>query len=193
MIKRAKLVAKLLLIVFAGAVMASAEAKGKVPIGSDQVAEAIRAAGVHVNSSQIELLSSVVASKANPKLKVVSLAPMDGNLVQARVRCENNSVCLPFYVLIHCEEGTEAKTAMASWEHATVSATHRLTKEETLVHTGKAATLLFEGNNMRMSLPVVALQNGARGQRVRVMSKDRKKIYVALVSGEAQVHAEWGN
>ena len=52
-----------------------------------------------------------------------------------------------------------------------------------MVHNGKDATLVFEGQNMRMIMPVLCLQNGVRGQRIRVISKDRKKVFLALVTG----------
>ena len=193
MIQKTKFAAAMLLVVCVGASLCTATAKGRVPIGAGQIADAITAAGVRVTPSQIELLSSVFAAKANPKLKVVGLTPLDGGLVQARMQCENASICLPFYVLVHWQENSEAKTAMSSWQNSIVTSPHRLSKVEILVHTGKSAIMVFEGNNMRMSLPVVCLQDGGRGQRVRVMNKDTKKIYVARVSGEGQVLAGWGN
>ena len=38
-----------------------------------------------------------------------------------------------------------------------------------------------------MTLPVLCLQSGGRGQRVRVISKETKKRYVAQVTGPGVV------
>ena len=44
-----------------------------------------------------------------------------------------------------------------------------------LVRSGRTATLMFEGEYIHMTLPVLCLQNGGRGQQVRVISKDTKR------------------
>jgi hypothetical protein len=132
---------------------------------------------------EIEPLCTVTAARLNPRLKLVSVEPLDGNSVKARLQCERTSICLPFYVVLRWQTRDGLRDSMSSWQARTVTGKRRLQPAEMLVRSGKAATLVFEGQNMRMTLPVTCLQNGARGMRVRVISQDRKKIYLARVTG----------
>ena len=46
---------------------------------------------------------------------------------------------------------------------------------------------MLAGEYIHMTLPVLCLQNGGRGQQVRVINKDTKKRYVARVTGPGVV------
>ena len=46
---------------------------------------------------------------------------------------------------------------------------------------------MLDGEYIHMTLPVLCLQNGGRGQQVRVISKETKKRYVARVTGPGVV------
>ena len=97
------------------------------------------------------------------------------------MRCERTSVCLPFLVLL--QRDTNRNDDAFSGVQA------RATKRDLLVRTGKKATMVLEAGSMRMTLPVVSLQNGTRGDVVRVISGDRKRIFTARVTGLALVTA----
>ena len=43
--------------------------------------------------------------------------------------------------------------------------------------------MVFEGDLIRMTLPVMCLQSGGQGQRVRVINRETKKTYLARVTG----------
>ena len=43
---------------------------------------------------------------------------------------------------------------------------------------GKTAVMVFEGEFIRMTLPVMCLQSGGQGQRVRVINRETKKTYL---------------
>jgi flagella basal body P-ring formation protein FlgA len=55
--------------------------------------------------------------------------------------------------------------------------------ENMLVRSGKVAVLVIEGDFLRMTFPVMCLQNGSLGQLVRVLNKETKKTYLAHVTG----------
>src|SRR6266849_4736445 len=55
------------------------------------------------------------------------------------------------------------------------------------VRSGKVAVLVFEGEFIRMTLPVLCLQSGGRGQRVRVVNRETKRTYLARVTGPGVV------
>ncbi len=182
---RGALLAALLAVVPGALPIGAAERPSRLAITAEQIAEALRASGVRATTQEIEPLCTVTAAKLNPRLKVVSVEPLDGISVKARLQCERTSICLPFYVVLRWQTRDGLRESMSAWRP---SAGARHTQpEEMLVRTGNPATLVFEGRNMRMTLPVTCLQNGARGQRVRVISKDRKKIYMARVTGLGMV------
>jgi len=163
----------------------AAERPSRLVITVEQIAEALRASGVRATTQEIEPLCTVTAAQVNPRLKVVKVEPFDGNSVKVRLQCERTSICLPFYVVLRWQTHDGLRDSMSSWQQA--AGQRRVKPEEILVRSGNSATLVFESPNMRMTLPVTCLQNGARGQRVRVISKDRKKIYMARVTGPGLV------
>lgn len=154
------------------------DADARVPITSVQVASALAASGLRVTAEQVEFLTPIAASKSNPRLSSSKIASLNPSTTKARLQCERTDVCLPFYVLIHWPESETATQAMNNLPQA-----RHILLEPLMVHNGKDATLTFEGQHMRMTMPVRCLQNGVRGQHVRVISKDRKKVFLARVTG----------
>jgi len=155
-----------------GTVPAHAERTAITPV---HITGALSTAGLNVTSDQIESLSPMTSSEPNPKLSATKVEALDANTTKVRLQCERTDVCLPFYVLVHWPEGTK--------QDSKNTVQPRILLEPLMVHNGKNATLVFEGQNMRMIMPVLCLQNGVRGQRIRVISKDRKKVFLARVTG----------
>ena len=50
-----------------------------------------------------------------------------------------------------------------------------------VIRGGDHATLILESPDFRMRFPVICLQSGVRGQRVRVASPDHKQFYEAEI------------
>ena len=50
-----------------------------------------------------------------------------------------------------------------------------------LMRDGDHATLVFENAAIRISLPVICLQSGSRGQKVRVVSADHKRYFTGEI------------
>lgn len=155
-----------------------AHADARMIITPAQMTTAMTISGLHVDAEQLQTLSIMTATQANPKLAVTKIESLDANTTKVRLQCEHTDVCLPFYVLVHWPEADKAKEALS----ANAAHTHILL-EPLMVRNGKDATLIFEGQTMRMTMPVRCLQNGVRGQHIRVISKDRKKVFLARVTG----------
>jgi flagella basal body P-ring formation protein FlgA len=49
------------------------------------------------------------------------------------------------------------------------------------MHDGDPATLVFDNSRLRISLPVICLQSGSRGQTIRVESRDHKRFFKAKI------------
>jgi hypothetical protein len=155
-----------------------AHADARTVITPLQMTAALTTSGLHVTSEQLQPLSIMTATQANPKLTATKIESLDANTTKVRLQCERTDVCLPFYVLVHWPEAGKAKEALSG------TASHaRILLEPLMVRNGKDATLIFEGQNMRMTMPVRCLQNGVRGQHIRVITKDRKKVFLARVTG----------
>jgi len=151
----------------------------RMAITTAHMTAALMTAGVRVTPDQLQPLSLMTATQSNPRLTAAKIESLDANTTKVRMQCERTDVCLPFYVLIHWPEADQAKQAL---KDGPIRSRHLLL-EPLMVRNGKDATLIFEGQNMRMTMPVLCLQNGVRGQHIRVISKDRKKIFLGRVTG----------
>ncbi len=154
----------------------------RTAITREQIASALLMNGINVTHDQVERLSEITASGSGaPRLQVVSVQPQDANTANVRLKCSSTSVCLPFYVLLHWQDPEEATSSLPKWQKRDPSREERLAPDEMLVRSGKTATLVLASSNTRITMPVLCLQNGARGQSVRVMNKDSKRVYLAKV------------
>jgi len=176
-------------VAFAGLLLAGAKVSvraddhPRTPIRREWIVGALISSGVQIEPGQLEALSSVTAAVPNPRLRVVSVEVLDGESDRARLQCERTDTCLPFYVVVHWGQPGNAQGA-GSGRHGIGLG---LRPEDVLVRSGKAAVLVFEGEHVHMTLPVLCLQNGGRGQRVRVINKENKKVYLARVTGPGVV------
>jgi len=150
-----------------------AAGNSRTPISREQILSVLATSGIHITPDQIEQLSNVTATEAKPRLKVVSIDVLDGESDKVRLQCEQASSCLPFFVLLHWGQSGRQGGKTAQPAHQ---------PENILVRSGKAAVLVFEGDFLRMTLPVMCLQNGWLGQQVRVLNKETKKTYWARVT-----------
>ena len=144
-------------------------------ISARQVADAMAAAGIDVNASQIELLPGP-STQENASLRVVSVSDRATGAMKVKLRCLNNQECLPFYVLVHGGSGMKLRDAQGR-ESAAAAAS----SVQNVVRGGDHATLFLESADSRMSLPVICLQSGVRGQTIQVASPDHRHMFNAEV------------
>ena len=159
-----------------GGLVASARAadNSRTAISRERILNVLDSSGIHITPDQMEQLSSVTAAEPQPRLKVVSVDVLDGEFDKVRLRCEQASSCLPFFVLLHW--GQPGRQNARTMQPAS-------RPENMLVRSGKVAVLVIEGDFLRMTFPVMCLQNGSLGQLVRVLNKETKKTYLAHVTG----------
>jgi hypothetical protein len=157
------------------------ESNARWPISSQRVAEAMLAAGVPVIAAQVKLLSRVTAIGPDSGLEVINLAKWSEDRLRVELRCHDPRVCLPFYVLV--QGGTAAMS-----EAMSVPVTggprrdlFRISRKQILVRNGDHATLMFEDHTVRITMPVICLQNGDRDETIRVASTDRKQFFKARI------------
>ncbi len=170
-------------LLVAANVCVGADEHPRTPISLEWITEALISSGVQIEPDQLEALSSVTATVPHPRLRVVSVEVLDGESDRARLQCERTDTCLPFYVIVHWGQPGDVPGA-ASAGRAKGRAPR---PEDVMVRSGRAAVLVFEGEHVHMTLPVLCLQSGGRGQRVRVINKENKKVYLARVTGPGVV------
>jgi hypothetical protein len=145
-----------------------------------RVADAISAAGAPISPEQVEFLDRVRAT-SEAKFVVTGAENQNRDAVTVRLRCQSSRECVPFYVLVHGANVARSLGYGGAKVPAMSSAGPAGAEKLRVVKGGDRATLILEGTAMRIVMPVICLQNGARGQTIRVSSRDHKKTYLAEV------------
>lgn len=157
----------------------------RIPISREAILSALHYSGIGIAPTQMEQLSGVTAAEPSPLLRVISIDMLDGESDKVLLRCEHPNTCLPFYVLVHWgQPGDESAGRSGRLGANSISATPT---QKLLVRSGRFVILMLDGEYIHMTMPVLCLQNGGRGQQVRVISKTTKKRYVARVTGPGVV------
>lgn len=99
--------------------------------------------------------------------------------MMVRLECESPEECVPFFVglAVNGQEWELFNTAAAELPPLA----GRSPFKSYVVHAGARATLLLDGEHVHIRIPVICLENGAAGQKVRVTGRDRKQVYTAEV------------
>lgn len=158
---------------------AAAQPEARFAISLQRVAAALTSAGVPATSGQVKFLSPVSSITENSDLDVVNVSTWTDNRTKVELRCHDHRACLPFYVLL-----SQAGTAEARGTHSTIAAANPgpgspipVSAAQMLIRNGDPATLVFEGTALRITMPVICLEAGSRGQKIRVVSTDHKRFF----------------
>jgi hypothetical protein len=141
-----------------------------------KIVEALASAGISVLQIQIEILSGAASLRESARVRMVKMTQASPGTIRVKLRCQDNRECLPFYVLVHGVEGLEARALGLGVMPAVLPR-----PPQNVVRGGDHAILILETSDSRLSFPVICLQNGARGQTVRVTSTDHARFYEAEV------------
>jgi len=158
------------------------ESSARFPISAERVAQAIVTAGVPVRAAQVRFLAQINSLGPDPGLQVINLAKWSGDTWKVELRCSDPRVCLPFYVLV--QAGAAGAFDGISTQRGGPPARRNASlfrRKQMLMRNGDRATLVFENPSVRISMPVICLENGNRGQRIRVVSTDHKRFFKAEI------------
>jgi hypothetical protein len=171
-----------------------ADDNARTSISREAILGALNSSGIGIVPGQMEQLSAMTSAEANPQLRVVSVEVLDADSDKVLLRCEHSRACLPFYVLVHwAKPGDKSATypgrpgQAQSASQGAGQASSSQPAEDWLVRSGKFVMLMLDGEYVHMILPVLCLENGGRGQQVRVISKSTKRRYLARVTGPGLV------
>jgi hypothetical protein len=168
---------RLVVLSFMPLVVAAGETIGqaRVAISPQRVADAIASAGLVADRTQVEFLSEVSGADRS-SLRVVSISHTTSGIVSVKLRCRENRECLPFYVLLH-------NSNLAVPSYSASGGRPESARSVPDIRVGDRATLILENADLRIRIPVVCMQNGMRGQRIRVASKGRPGSFEGEVIG----------
>ncbi len=148
----------------------------RTAISAQRVADAMMSAGITANPNQIELLSGTSSARESTSVRVVSVSNSTFGVVKVKLRCQDNLDCLPFYVLVHGLDEVKVGSTRTRAVPVVVASL-----PQNVIRGGDHATLIIETPDSRMTFPVICLQSGVRGQKIRVTSPDHRQFYDAEV------------
>jgi hypothetical protein len=164
--------------------------RNRIAITSQRVAAAMADAGWKVEPGQVKLLSQVSSTAQDSWLQVVQVTHWQADKLKVELRCHDPRACLPFYVLV--SEGRMADNsglASAGTGAGGNQPALEVTVEKLLMRSGDPATLSFANQGLSITMPVICLQSGHRGQMIRVASADHKRFYKAEIVGPGLLKA----
>jgi hypothetical protein len=165
-------------------IVAFAVSEVRFAISEQRVAEALNAAGVPAMPSQVKFLSRVSSAVQNSDLEVMHVSTWGGETVKVELRCHDHRACLPFYVLLRNARAAQAHGQSSTSQTASsqrAGTVVPIQATQVIMRNGDPATLVFEDNALRITMPVICLESGGRGQKIRVVSTDHKRYFKAEI------------
>jgi hypothetical protein len=167
-----------------GATVLAGWAQSPAAITPHQVATALMSRSISVADSAVNLLSEVPTKTVNPLLEVVSASNTNAGTTRFRLRCADSRDCLPFYAVVVGANDTTVKKLPGPPTQPEAGAVPPSSPHEPwLVHSGERATLVLEGQHLRLQMSVVCLSNGIAGKSIRVTTPNGRHTYRAEVAG----------
>jgi hypothetical protein len=141
-------------------------------------------------ANQLEILASRIESYADLSMQDLYWDNLQRTLY-FRMACIPHLACTPFLVRAHVPTETVDFLRQAfrpNREPVEFSSptpkTSRCRQSSLLVRAGRPATLLLRRQNMKITVPVMALECGIAGQQVRARGKKTNKLFEAQVVDE---------
>jgi hypothetical protein len=158
-------------------------ASGRYAIGVDRIAAAMADMGMQVSPGQLTMMTTPVASTAEPQLRVQSMQRWPGDRVVVRMECESQQQCLPFFVSVRLRAESASMAPAAALAPAPMAPQKVQTSQDAVVRAGSPATLFLDGNRIHIRVAVTCMQAGKIGETIRAQGPDHQQTYIAQVTG----------
>jgi hypothetical protein len=148
---------------------------------SDVVA-AMREKGITIGSAQVKMLSTIPTRTEHPSLEAVRIEKLSQMDSRVLLRCADAKECIPFYAVVN---GLDANQQSSGASAAKISFSRKpgtkVALEIPLVKKGSMATLEIVAPEMLITVPVLCLESGRQGERIKVVLTDHTRTYLAEV------------
>ncbi len=141
----------------------------------------LRNAGLTVDAQQVAIPSGLTAAEEQPALAVESAELQRDRSLRIRIACVHHADCSPFYATITLSSQGAGMAALEALRPATAQAEPTPARTTAVIRPGEQTSLLLEDRQMRISLPVIAIDSGSVGTEVRVVSLDHKTTFRTVV------------
>lgn len=162
-------------------------------ITTRQIVQALSDKGIHISEKQVSLVASVVSTRHQPLLDILSIEPISGPLRSTqkteiaswvKVACHQPNVCLPFYVVVSGLAVSVGNVKGSGSADNANGMTPESSKSDVTMRAGAHAILVLDDNRSHLQLSVITLESGTAGHMIRVTSPDRKHVYSAEIVSE---------
>jgi hypothetical protein len=171
------------------------------PAGSAQAGEdalLARLAGVLAGDAAVRLpadgtlslLTSGLEVPAQARLHLARVSPLGNGRRLLRFECEFRRQCLPFEVVLDVPGRRDDELVQPDTRGSAVPPPRRCPPLAPVVRPGQRVQLMEESSGLRLTVPVVCLQPGALGQKIRVRNLATRRVVVARVLDKDQVRVE---
>lgn len=148
-------------------------------VSAATVAAALGEAGLPVAEPRLHLPGVVTAHNAMPQLKVAGAEQRANGSLEVRFTCRDAAECMPFFVMV---DAADDRTALAGFAAQVLRDHATPTRDRASgIAVGARVMLQLTDAQMRIQMPVVAIDTGVPGAEVRVASLDRKHTWRGVV------------
>lgn len=151
----------------------------RTAISESAVREAIAAQQVPLRGASLSM-PFITARSRSPQLVVSSFTRLDRTHTAVRLMCRESFDCLPFYAYLSWRGGDAPLISAGAPDRDQSPAPARRAEPPTM-RVGANATLILEGTEIEVSIPIVCLQPGRVGDVIRVASVNHDRVFLARV------------
>jgi flagella basal body P-ring formation protein FlgA len=134
--------------------------------------------GIFIARAQVKMLSTIPAKKEHPFLEALKIEMLSSDSSRVLLRCVDRSACIPFYVVV---KGLDPGQRLAADAQKTNAITQKSAPGELVIRKGSTVVLQIVAPKMLITVPVVCLQSGRQGDRIKVSLIDHSRTYLAEI------------
>ncbi len=153
-------------------------------ITTDGVVKAMQARQLPVDGVHVDLAAHISATVELPVLEIQSAVLLNPHSARLRVGCQVHSECMAFYASAQWPATSQPiSTAMlaASVGRPVPGAGGGAVKAVSALRPGSHAVLLIDQDRIHIRLPVICVQGGAAGDKVKVTTANRQQLFEAVI------------
>jgi hypothetical protein len=154
----------------------------------DDVSSVIaRAVNSKIETRDVEMPGEPQALVPHPELQIEGWRQARPPAkIEFRLRCSKRSQCGAFLARVNLSPAQRREFASAKPSPPNGRARSAVLA---LARQGRPARMAWQGNGIRLSIPVMCLQTGGLGDRIRVRDRNGRSFFVARVIGPAELEA----